>query len=431
MKGLVLTLLLTYGGALASLVNPFVGLQVYVAFAILKPDSLWSYSLPQGGRYSLIVALGLLAGWAAHGFGNWRFGRAKPIVLALLAFWGCLIVSAFASRHPDRAWPQVEVFSKTFLPCLVAITIIDSMEKLRRLAWVIVVCQGYLAYEFNVQYYEIGFNDHDWVFGGMDNNCMAIAMVTCIGLAFFLGMHARSLWQKGLAFGLAALMAHFILFSMSRGGMLGLGIMGLVIFLVLPKRPSSYAVFLVGVLVVLRLAGPSVVEEFSTIGHGDVQGEGDGVSRTELWKACIQAALERPATGLGPANWVAVSHEYGSWHNKASHTTWLNVLAEEGFPGFLAFVAFFALCLIRMWPFAREKCPVEDPWMRYLARAVIASLVGFAVSAQFVALEGLETPYYIVILGAGVLKLSSSTIVGPADLVWQEAPVGAPMQATG
>ena len=41
--------------------------EVTVAFAILRPDFLWSFSVPQG-RYSLIVALSLLAGWALHGF---------------------------------------------------------------------------------------------------------------------------------------------------------------------------------------------------------------------------------------------------------------------------------------------------------------------------------------------------------------------------
>jgi hypothetical protein len=38
---------------------------------------------------------------------------------------------------------------------------------------------------------------------------------------------------------------------------------------------------------------------------------------------------------------------------------------------------------------------------------VIAALSGFAVAVQFVSAEGLELPYYVVLIGAGVLKLSS------------------------
>jgi hypothetical protein len=39
---------------------------------------------------------------------------------------------------------------------------------------------------------------------------------------------------------------------------------------------------------------------------------------------------------------------------------------------------------------------------------VIAALVGFSVAAQFVSLVGLESPYYVVLLGAGALKLTST-----------------------
>jgi hypothetical protein len=37
----------------------------------------------------------------------------------------------------------------------------------------------------------------------------------------------------------------------------------------------------------------------------------------------------------------------------------------------------------------------------------MASLVGFVVAAQFVSLDNLEIPYYVVVIGAGVLKLAS------------------------
>jgi hypothetical protein len=38
---------------------------------------------------------------------------------------------------------------------------------------------------------------------------------------------------------------------------------------------------------------------------------------------------------------------------------------------------------------------------------VTASLVAFGFSAQFISLLGLEIPYYVVLLGAGALKLQS------------------------
>ena len=162
MKGLIFTYLLTYGGAVASLFNPFIGLLVYVAFAILRPDSLWSWSVPPG-NYSRIVALALLAGWAVHGFGSWSFGRARGVVLAMLGFWAWMVVSALAAPNQDVALrTYVEPLSKVLLPCLVAITLIDSLEKLKQLVWVMAVCLGYLAFEFNQQYYKGQINPNEW-----------------------------------------------------------------------------------------------------------------------------------------------------------------------------------------------------------------------------------------------------------------------------
>ena len=50
MKGLLFTYLMTYGGGLLALFTPFYGLLVYVCFAIVKPDAMWSWSVRVGAR---------------------------------------------------------------------------------------------------------------------------------------------------------------------------------------------------------------------------------------------------------------------------------------------------------------------------------------------------------------------------------------------
>ncbi|HJT76226.1 MAG TPA: DUF5935 domain-containing protein, partial [Gemmataceae bacterium] len=189
MKGLIFTYLLTYGGAVAALFDPYVGLLVYIAFAILKPDAMWSWSVPQGS-YSRIVALAMLAGWALHGFGRWQLGRAKPVIVVLVAYWVWAVVCAILAPVPDVAWGFVAALTKVVLPVLVGITVIDTVGKAKLLAWVIVVSEGYLAFELNLAYYQGHNRVYEDGFAGSDNNCVAIAMVTCMGLAFFLGLGA-------------------------------------------------------------------------------------------------------------------------------------------------------------------------------------------------------------------------------------------------
>lgn len=405
MKGLLFTYLLTYGGAAVSLFNPFVGLLIYICFAIVKPESMWYWAVPEG-NYSRVVAGGLLAGWVLQGFGRWQLGRAGAITAAFLAFWGWSVLSAAQAAEAPVAWKFVEELAKVVLPFLVGITMIDSIQKVKQLVWVIVLSQGYVAFELNMSYLG-GFNRVTEVgFGGMDNNSVGIAMNSCIGLAFFLGLYADRWWQKAVAFGAALLMAHVILFSFSRGGMLGLLVTGLVTFLLIPKRPAHYALFLVAALLVFRLAGAEVQKRFlSSFGGEKGQRDWSSESRLDLWSNCLDCMAKNPVFGVGPNNWGEVAPQYGWPRGKEAHTLWLQTGAELGPPGLLFLVLFYGLCAARLRSVMRRST-WGDPWPRYLASMVIASLAGFAVSAQFVSLVGLETPYYVTLIGAGVLKVA-------------------------
>jgi len=404
MKGLIFTYLLTYGGAFASLLNPFVGLLIYVCFAILRPEFLWHWSIP-AGNYSRIVALGLLLGWLLNGCGRWDLGRATGIVVSLIAFflWSCLSFTQASDSEVALRW--VEMQGKVVLPFVVGITLIESTRQLKQLAWVIVLSHGFVAYELNLSYYS-GFNViHEIGFGGMDNNSFAISLCACAGLAFFLGLNAEKWWQKAAAFSSAALMAHSVFFAFSRGGMLGLIITAATSFLLIPKTTKHYLTFAVAIGIAIRLAGPQVIERFATVFSGQEQRDMSAQSRLDMWKICLEQMLASPLLGLGPHQFPVHAHEFGLTRGKEAHSLWLQIGAELGFPGLAFLLGFYGLCVVRLWPWVRGKWVPDDPWFVDIARMVIASLAGFAVSAQFVSLPGLETPYYIVLLGAGALKL--------------------------
>jgi probable O-glycosylation ligase (exosortase A-associated) len=414
MLGLLFTYCLTIGGAIASLFNPFVGLLVYVCFAVLKPEFVWPWSVPEG-NYSRIVALALLAGWALHGFGRRDLGRGKGVILILLGYFAWMILSALQAPNQTLAWEFVEHYAKIVLPILVGITTIGSVRQLKLLAWVILLSQAYPAYELN-QTYLGGYNQlKEEGFGGMDNNCYAISLVTCTGLAGFLAWHSERWWQKAVAAACAAFMVHAILFSFSRGGMLGLIVLAAVAFAVMPKRPKEYMAFAVALAVGLALAGPQVRERFGT-SFADEGGkrEASAESRLVLWSACCDTMKQYPLFGVGPDHMPLRMDQYGFRVGKEAHTLWLQIGAELGFPGMLLLMSYYGVCIIRLLPIALGRTVESDPWLTYLARAVVASVCGFAVSAQFVSLEFLETPYYVALVGAGILKLSARP--GPFDV---------------
>jgi O-antigen ligase len=272
---------------------------------------------------------------------------------------------------------------------------------------VILLSQAYPAFELNLTYFA-GYNQlREEGFGSMDNNSYAISLVACTGLAAFLFWHSERWWQKALAAASAAFMVHAVLFSFSRGGMLGLIVLGLATFVVMPKGPKELSAVALALVLGLVLAGREVQERFQSSFAREGERDASAESRLVLWAACWDTMQKYPVFGAGPDHMPLRMEEYGFRKGKEAHTLWLNVGAELGFPAMLLLISYYGICLIRLVPIARGKTHVSDPWLTYLARMVIASLCGFAVSGQFVALDFLETPYYIALVGAGVLKLST------------------------
>src|SRR5207302_4611141 len=135
----------------------------------------------------------------------------------------------------------------------------------------------------------------------------------------------------------------------------------------------------------------------------------------ELWANCVDSMLKAPFFGIGPFHFPLISHTYGWLGKKEGHTLWLQIGAELGIPGLAFLGSFYLLCQARLWPLAMGKDNNVDPWLQGIARMVIASIGGFIVAAQFISLVGLELPYYVVLLGAGVLRLTSLPPIDQQD----------------
>jgi len=409
-KPLLVTFGLTYGGALASFVHPYTGFLVYVVFGIIKPDSLWSWAVPQG-NYSRIVAIGFLLGWLIHGGGGWRLGRGGVVLGCLVGYWLIMVLTSFVAPVPEKAWSQVEAMGKVILPLIAGATLIDSVDKLKQLVWVIVVSQGYLAYEMNLDYFfNPNFDAQEMSHGGLDNNSIAITMVTSVGMAFFLGLHANRAWQRLLALACAGMMVHVVLVTNSRGGMLAMIVTGVSAFALLPKRPAHILLFALAVAGTLATTGENVQKRFMSAFADKEEGSDEGGGRLEFWEGCLKSMGDHPL-GVGPGQWPVVAPNYGL-PARPAHSNWLQNGAEVGLPGVGCLLGFFLIGMWRLYPLIKDYHPVHDPWSRYLARMVICSLAGFLVAAQFVTVQGVELPYYVGLVGVGVLALNSNPGTG-------------------
>jgi putative inorganic carbon (hco3(-)) transporter len=403
MKGMLFTYAMAYGGAYVALYRPFYGLLIYISFAIIRPGAMWFWSV-ETFNYSRVVAIGLLVGWAIHGFGNWKFGRARDIAIALAAFWIWTVATVLVADLAGPAQKYAEVLTKIVVPFVVGLTLIDSVQKLMQLAWCIMLSEAYVAAEMNLSYFT-GFNRaYNSLFDLLDNNGLAATMVCGTWFALFLALESRNRWLKGICLLSALLMVHTVLLTFSRGGMLGLVVSALTAFLIMPKKPGYLALFFVAVAVSIQLAGPEVRSRFASVFDRDEIDESSEM-RLKLWNLCLASSVQEPL-GLGPDQFRYTTHRHGFDYGRGAHTTWLQILAEQGVPGFVTLILFYGLCWQRLLPLSMPSAQVL-PKIRALSRMVVAILPGFAVSAQFVSLPLVEIPYYSVLVGAGALKVYS------------------------
>lgn len=403
MKGLVLTYVIMVAGSLGSLKNPIYGMYAYAIFSIVQPQVMFGWAGDLSG-ISQIVGLAMLGGWALHGFGSWQFGRARSVVFLLLAFFFWVCVSGIQAPNGTVAWATVIERLKIVLAFLVGITMFSSRDQVRFFAWLVVVSQGYVAYEMNAAYFFEGYNraSEEGLFG--DNNAMAINMVTSLGPAVFLGFDTKKWWQKGVAFGFAALMLHTVILTFSRGGILSLIATGITIVILMPKRPAYLAVVVLAALLSFRLMGAEVTERFMTTFASEDERDSSAQSRLDLWQDALLVVKTYPIAGLGPRHWPFVAAEFGWPPGKEVHSLWLQTAAELGVPGVSLLLAFYLVAAMKGLALGyRMKGKPEAVYGLY----VCSGLIGFVFAAQFVTLEGLELPYFVALVGAGALKVTS------------------------
>lgn len=403
MIGLILTLLIAYGGAVASLFLPLVGLFAYTLFSIVRPQVMFGWA-GGVGQVSQIAGVALLVGWAVHGGGSWRLGRAWRFVILLSGYLASVALSAVFAERSAVAWGEVIERAKVVVPFIAALSLFTDRRWLWAYAWLLVLASGYVAFEMHVAYYIDGYNRAE-EFGLLgDNNSFAISMVVAVGPALFLGFATHRWWLRSLAFLCAALIMHAAIMTSSRGGLLALIITGVVVAIVMPKRPSYVLALVLAAALGVRLTGPQIAARFETTFVDAEERDVSAQSRILMWGYCLDLMAQSPLVGIGPRHFPIVANQFGLTRGKSAHSLWLQTGAEIGVPGLAFLFTFFAAAMLAALRLARSG----DAESASLGMYVFSGLAGFVVSAQFVSLDGLELPFYVVLVGAAAVRQQST-----------------------
>lgn len=233
-----------------------------------------------------------------------------------------------------------------------------------------------------------------------DPNELSLVLLFPLGFAAALLFYRVNRFMTLLAFVTLAASVLAIIYTESRGGLLGLLAVGGVIGLKVTKSRalliSAGAIAAIGLFIAMGLS-----DRATAVGE-DGGLDNSSMGRVYSWMAATNMFLDNPITGVGMQSFIS-AHTTGGYEieltgfNKAVHSTWFGVLAEGGLPGIILFIAMFAAAVrATRHSLKRFEELGGDPRLIACALGLLGGLAGFAVAGAFLT-HGFTWPIYFQI----------------------------------
>jgi len=303
-KQTLFMMVVTAWGVVGPMFDPALGVGVYYLFAVLRPQYMWQWALPDGIAWSQYVAIATIGGTFVHAVMRGRISsQPKHITLThlLVLAFGCWItVTYITAISPTTAYPWWVEYMKIFLMFGVSFIALNTVNSLRLLMMSSALALGYIAYEINFMYV---FDDYLGVFhngwGGLDNNGagLMLAMGAPLCLAVW-DMERR--WWRWFFLALIPPIVHAVLMTYSRGAMVALGLAAPLMILRSRRRwQMSLAAAVVAAMLPI-LAGKEIRDRFFSVQQ--YEEDRSAQSRFESWNAALHIAKDHPIFGVGIRN---------------------------------------------------------------------------------------------------------------------------------
>lgn len=398
MRDIALTLI--FAAALPfALRRTWIAVLLWTWVSLMNPHRL-TYGFAHNMPWAAIVGgAGLLS--IAWNWKDLRMPRDYSVgVLVMFMVWMC-ITTIFAI-YPERSLPDLDRALKIQLMTLVALLALRERRHIELFIWVIVLSIGFYGAKGGLFTIASGGSARVWGPAGsfiMGNNELAVALVTTIPLMNYLRLVTPNRWiQRGLL-ACMLLSAAAALGTQSRGALLAITAMGLVLWLRASKKMIG-AVFIGVVGVALIAFMPASWEErMRTI--ETYEEDGSAMGRLYAWNVAIRMANERP-TGAGflietPEITARLSPDAHKVHT--AHSIYFQALGEHGWIGLILFVLLGALTWRNAARLRRSGLDrPESAWLFELGSMLQVSLVGFAVGGAFLSLTYFDLPYDLLVV---------------------------------
>ncbi|MBI5157919.1 MAG: O-antigen ligase family protein [Acidimicrobiia bacterium] len=410
-------------GAAAIVLSPRAGLAAVAVFTVLRiPEVATEFH----GAPSLflpllaLIALGLLV--ANRQATSSRGGVSAAVAVA--AFLGVAAISLLTAPDATGTLSTLRGIAEDGSVAVLAGLLLGGTASLRGLAWALVVAGGAVGALAVVQF-TLGefatnfFGFAQWAVQNIvdttddvrisgpvgDPNFFAQWLVMLLPLAidrFADETHRR---MRLLAAGCAGAMTAAIVLTFSRGGLLGLAVIGLVMLMRSPRRMRMLAALAMVTAALVLLAPGRYLERLSAL--SDLGGVEAGIdpsvrARTAELTAALRMFSADPLTGVGygsfSEHYAATVRDLGidlRATPREAHNLVLQFAAEMGIVGVLLLAGLAAAVAASIRRGRRHFRSISDGRGDGLGYAVAVGLVGYVVTSFFLHLDFARLPWLL------------------------------------
>lgn len=391
--GVPILLLVLYG-----IRHPWIGILGWTWVSLMNPHTFnWRLaSLPVAAAMAGSVLLGLVITSDKRNY----YATRESITLMLFMAWMCITLPfSYSFSESVQLWSRV---MKIDLMILVALVVLHDRRHIMALAWVLVGSIGFYGVKGGLFTIATGGSYRVWgpegtYIGG--NNEVALALVIAIPLMRFLQMTTDKVWLKRALVASMVLCAVAALGSQSRGALLAIGAMSLLMWWRGSNRLQFGILMVVVGVAVVAFMPDSWTERMHTIRSYDQDDSAN--QRLNAWMMAWNIAK----SNLFGAGYMVSLPEVCALYSpiptdcRAAHSIYFMVLGEHGFIGLFLFMLmwFFVWRSAGRLRIEAAKQP-QTTWLAPLGAMAQVSLAGYAVGGAFLSLSYYDLPYNVMVL---------------------------------
>lgn len=402
--------------------NAVLNQRIFVAVALILVY-VWRWQDFSPGIARLrVAAITTVASWAFLALApNWptlRVALRRPYTIGLLLWTAWMAVGIPVALNPDVAW---EFVSGLQLKNVLFFLFLASTLSRARVIHILVLA-NIVGVSAGIYFYiKGGMPTERTPYAMYDRNDLALVFNMTIPLAVWAALNMREKWARAFCWGIASTGVVSVIGTQSRGGLLALGVISLLMLVSFKGITKKIKLaLLVGVGLLLLAAPDAYWDRMSTL--LDMDEDYNMVSdtgRKAIWTRGWGYFKDNPWTGVGAENFMIAERTLGydvqvglRVGGAVTHNSFLQILSETGLPGFLFWFGmivsgFFGIRRSQR-RFRSSRNPADLVFVQ-LGDAVFLSLLAYCVGGFF--LSQAFSPYLLVLLAiVGGLQLTSERV---------------------